>query len=449
MRILCGLLLVATITVAASAAPSTPRTSIATLGPGGRPANDHSGTGSLSADGRFVAFHSLATNLTRTGRAGLFILDRRLGRLERIPRARGGWGIQVSASGRYVVFCTAQSLDKRDKPREYSPRAEHDFDTYVYDRRTRRIMWANPSWRGRNPDDWSCVIIGSTDSADISADGSRVVFPSAASNLVRGDTNESWDIFVRDLRRRRTIRASIGPRGQQARGSSSTASISADGRFVAFCSSALNLGAPQGALFVRDLERRKTTLAATTRDGKPLSRAACINRVPISANGRYVVFSTLSPEVVGHLPNAVRPGPPPFPVAQLFVKDRKTGKLDLITLGLDGKGADDGVYAPTISADGRFLTFVSEASNLVRGDRYDSLDSFVFDRVRRTTKRLNVLPDGGQSPWLGGTGQPQISDDGRYAVFSSGDPYLVPGVLPEWSNPDDAISHIFVRGPLH
>jgi hypothetical protein len=144
----------------------------------------------------------------------------------------------------------------------------------------------------------------------------------------------------------------------------------------------------------------------------------------------------------------MRPGPPPYPVAPLLVKDRKTGSLDVITPGLDGKGANDGVYWPTISASGRFITFVSEASNLVPGDRFDSFDAFVFDRVRRTTRRLNVLPDGGQSPWTGGTGGAQISDDGRYAVFSAGDPYLVPGVLPEWRHPDDAISHIFIRGPL-
>jgi Tol biopolymer transport system component len=449
MRGFAALSLVFVLAATAGAAPARPRTTLVTWGVGGQPANDHSGQATVSADGRYVAFQSIATNLTRTHRAGLFVRDRRLRRTERIPRAWGGWGVEISGNGRYVVFCTAQALAKGDKAREYSPRGEHDFDTYVYDRETRRITWASVSRSGRNPDDWSCVIIGYTDSAEISADGSRVVFVSAASNLIRGDKNEAWDVFVRDLRRRRTVRASIGTRGQEPKGSSSAASISANGRFVTFCSSALNLGAPQGALFVRDLERRKTTLAATTKDGKPLSRAACVNQPPISGDGRYVAFVTLSPEVVGHLENAMRPGPPPYPVMQLFVKDRRTGALDLITPGIDGKGADNGVYMPTISADGRFLTFMSEATNLVRDDRWGTPDVFVFDRVRRTTRRLNVLPDGRQSSWEGGTGQVQISDDGRYAVFSAGDPYLVPGVLPEWSKPDDAISHIFIRGPLH
>jgi Tol biopolymer transport system component len=447
VRGLAAISLLLVLVTAAAGAPARQRTALVTWGLGSKPANDHSGFPSLSTDGRFVAFQSIATNLTGLHKDGVFIRDRRLRRTERIPRAHA-WGVQISANGRHVVFCTAKSLARGDKPREYSPRGEHDFDTYVYDRRTRRLTWASVNRRGGNPDDWSCILIGSTDMADISADGSRIAFTSAATNLVRGDTNEAWDVFVRDLRRGRTVRASIGTRGQEPRGSSQNASISANGRFVTFCSAALNLGAPQGALFVRDVERRKTTLAATTKDGKPLSRAACINQPPISANGRYVAFVTLSPEIVGHLGNAMRPGPPPFPVMQLFVKDRRTGTLDLITPGLDGEGANNGVYAPTISADGRFLTFMSEATNLVRDDRWGTQDVFVFDRRLRTTKRLNVLPDGRQSPWPGGTGPVEISDDGRYAVFSAGDPYLVPGVLPEWSRPDDAISHIFIRGPL-
>jgi Tol biopolymer transport system component len=172
--------LLLTLAATAAAAPARPRTSLVTYGVGGKPANDHSGLPSVSADGRYVAFQSAATNLTRTHRAGLFVRDRRLRRTERIPRAEGGWAVKISGNGRYVVFCTAQALAKGDKPREYWPPGEHQFDTYVYDRKTRRITWASVARNGRNPDDWSCVVIGYTDSAEISADGSRVVFLSAA-----------------------------------------------------------------------------------------------------------------------------------------------------------------------------------------------------------------------------------------------------------------------------
>lgn len=133
-------------------------------------------------------------------------------------------------------------------------------------------------------------------------------------------------------------------------------------------------------------------------------------------------------------------------MAQLFVKDRRTGALDLITPGIDGKGADEGVYRPSLSADGRYVVFESNASSLVPGDRNWKLDVFLFDRVRRTTRRLNVLPDGGESSWSAGSAR--LSDDGRLVVFASADPDLVPGVLPRWS-PEEAFSHIFIRGPLH
>lgn len=351
----------------------------------------------------------------------------------------------ISANGRYVVFCTAEAIARGDKKREYDPRFEHDFDTYVYDRRTHRITWASPGRHGRNPDDWSCIVVGYTDSADISADGRRVAFISIASNLVAGDTKETWDVFVRDLRLRRTYRFSVGPQGRRLTAGSDVVSISPNGRFVLFCGGVTSLGLSDGTLLVRDLKRRTTTVASTTSAGRPLSRGGCSNHPPTSADARFVAFGTTSPDVTGNLANAQREHEP---VAQLFVKDRRSGALQLVTPGLDGKGADKALDRPSLSADGRFLVFASEASNLVPGDRFGTGDVFLFDRLRKTTRRLNVLPNGGQSPWPGASGAATISDDGRFVVFGSGDPNLVPGALPQWSYPEEAISHVFIRGPL-
>jgi WD40-like Beta Propeller Repeat len=444
MRLLASLLLVLSVAVTASAAPTAPRTKLITWGLGGKPANDHSGLATLSRDGRYVAFQSIATNLTRSHKEGFFVRDRRLHRTERIP-VRSGWAATISANGRYVVFCTAEAIGRGDKPREYDPRSEHDFDTYVYDRKTHRITWASPGRRGRNPDDWSCIVIGYTDSADISADGRRVAYVSKASNLVPGDRTETEDIFARDLRLRRTYRVSIGPHGRALTALSGAVSISPNGRFVLFCGGVTSLGLHDGTLMVRDLRRRTTTVASTTPSGRPLSGGGCINHVPTSADARFVAFATTSPEVTGNLPNAHRPHEP---VAQLFLKDRRSGVLQLVTPGLDEQGADKGLYRPSLSADGRYLVFESEATNLVPGDRFGTSDVFLFDRIQRTTRRLNVLPNGSQSPWLGSSGAATISDDGRFVVFSSGDPNLVPGALPQWSHPDDAVSHILIRGPL-
>ena len=444
MRRLGSLLLVLGVAGISSAAPTAPRTTLVTRGLGDKPANHDSGLATVSRDGRYVAFQSIATNLTRSHKEGFFVRDRRLHRTERIP-VRSGWAAVISANGRYVVFCTAEAIARGDKPREYDPRSEHDFDTYVYDRKTRRITWASPGRHGRNPDDWSCIVVGYTDSADISANGRRVAYVSKASNLVPGDRKETWDIFVRDLRLRRTYRVSIGPQGRELTANSAVVSISPNGRFVLFCGGVTSLGLHDGTLLVRDLRRGTTTVASTTLSGRPLSRGGCSNHPATSADASFVAFETTSPEVTGNLPNAQRPREP---VAQLFLKDRRTGALQLVTLGIDGNGADKALYLPSLSADGRYLVFTSEASNLVPGDRFGTADVFLFDRLRKTTRRLNVLRNGGQSPWPGASGAATISDDGRFVVFSSGDPNLVPGALPRWSHPEEAISHVFIRGPL-
>lgn len=443
MRVAGGLLIALFLSVTASAASTPPRTTLLSWGLGGKPANDTSGLATVSRDGRYVAFQSAATNLRRNHSGGLFVRDRKLRRTVGLP-TRGGWAPAISANGRYVAFCTALPLARGDKLREYDPRSEHDYDTYVYDRKTHHFTWASPGIHGSNPDDWSCVVVGYTDSVDISADGRRVVYLSKASNLVPGDRKETWDLFLRDLKLRRTTRVGVGPQGRRLTAGPGAFSISPNGRFVIFCGGVTSLGLTDSTLLVRDLRRRTTTVASTTQQGRPLSRGGCINHPPVSADARYVAFVTASPEVVGNLENAQRPDDP---VAQLFLKDRKTGELRLVTPGLDGKGADAALYVPSISADGRYLVFSSEASNLVAGDRFGTGDVFLYDRVRRTTRRLNVLPNGDPSPWDGSSGAATISDDGRFVVFASNDPNLVPGALPQW-HPANAISHVFIRGPL-
>jgi Tol biopolymer transport system component len=444
MRVAGVLLIALSLSLSASATTTAPKTTLLSWGLAHKPANNDSGLATLSRDGRYVAFQSAASNLRRSHKEGLFIRDRKLGRTVGLP-TRGGWAPAISANGRYVAFCTTLPLARGDKKRAYDPRYEHDYDTYVYDRRSHRFTWASPGMQGRNPDDWSCVIPGYTDSVDISADGRRVVYLSEASNLVPGDRKETWDLFLRDLKLRRTTRVGIGPQERRLTAGPGAFSISPNGRFVLFCGGVTSLGLTDSTLLVRDLEHGTTTVASTTEEGRPLSRGGCINHPPTSEDARYVAFVTTSPEIVGNLENAQRPHDP---VAQLFLKDRKTGQLRLVTPGLDGKGANGALFVPSMSADGRYLVFSSEGSNLVPGDRVGTADVFLYDRVRRTTRRLNVLPNGDASPWDGGSGGATISDDGRYVVFASGDPNLVPGALPQW-RPANAIFHVFIRGPLH
>jgi Tol biopolymer transport system component len=163
-----------------------------------------------------------------------------------------------------------------------------------------------------------------------SADGRFVAFQSSASNVVAGDTNGTSDVFVHDRQTGQTSRVSIASDGAQAnphsRFPSGDPSISADGRFVAFHSGANNLVA--GDNFFADV----------------------------------------------------------------FVHDRQTGQTSQVSVASDGAQGDRDSLAPSISADGRFVAFHSEGANLVMDDTNGVADVFVHDRQTRQTSRVSVRP---------------------------------------------------------
>jgi Tol biopolymer transport system component len=203
-----------------------------------------------------------------------------------------------------------------------------------------------------------------------------VAFLSNATNLVTGDTNRVTDIFVRDRKRGLTVRVSVGVRSRQARDArsrngSTSPSISADGRFVAFVSSATNLVSNDTNrmpdVFVRDRSLRRTTRVSVSSSGR---QAKLESGVPvISPDGRFVAFSSYS---------ALVPVEPPG-VGQLFVRDLQGGTIALASRSSDGAAGDDSSTAAGFSADGRYLLFSSWAGNLVPGDTNGVLDAFVRD----------------------------------------------------------------------
>jgi Tol biopolymer transport system component len=191
----------------------------------------------MSAGGRFIAFESDATNLIpgdTNGSRDVFVRDRKTGTTTRVSVGTGG--VQgdgdsiypsISADGRLVAFTSyATNLVPGD--------TNGGPDVFVRDRKTgttRRVSLGPGGVQGD---------VGSGRLA-ISADGRFVTFESDDTNLVRGDTNEEWDIFVRDLHRGTTRRVSVGPGGVQGNSYSLDPAISADGRFVALESNATNL----------------------------------------------------------------------------------------------------------------------------------------------------------------------------------------------------------------
>jgi len=201
---------------------------------------------------------------------------------------------------------------------------------------------------------------GSANSS-ISADGRYVVFDSTASNLVSGDTNNYPDIFVHDRVTGITSRISIAPDGTQGNGLSSHPSISADGRYVAFESYANNLVSGDtnntGDIFVYDRITGITSRVSVASYGTQGNNISVNSS--ISADGRYIAFDSDASNLVSGDTNNFR---------DIFVRDRVTGITSRISVATDGIQGNSFANFPSISADGRYIAFGSNASNLVSGD---------------------------------------------------------------------------------
>jgi Tol biopolymer transport system component len=262
---------------------------------------------------------------------------------------------------------------------------------------------------------------GTSFSPAISAHGRFVAFGSAASNLVPGDTNNADDVFVRDRRMQVTRRISVGAGGQQANGGSSWPAISADGRFVAFTSSASNLvaGDTNGRIdvFVRDRMLQVTRRISVGPGGQQANSESSENFEPaISAHGRFVAFGSAASNLVpGDTNNA----------DDVFVRDRKLQVTRRISVGAGGQQANGTSFSPAISAGGRFVAFASWASNLVPGDTNGTQDVFVRDRRMQVTRRISVGPGGQQAN--SDSFSPEISAGGRFVAFWSIAKNLVAG----------------------
>ncbi|HLM65586.1 MAG TPA: hypothetical protein VK306_14915 [Acidimicrobiales bacterium] len=222
-------------------------------------------------------------------------------------------------------------------------------------------------------------------SPSISADGRSVAFTSTASDLAPDDRNRQGDVFLWDAATGTTTRITDGD------SASGQPAMSADGGHVAFDSFASNL-APGDTDFTNDVFVWDRATGTTMRipGGEEGN-----SRPSISADGRYVVFeSWVSKPVAGATG-----------VWDLYMWDRTTGATTRIT---DGNG---GSHGPVVSADGGVVAFSSAASNLVPGDTNDGADVFLWEAAAGTTRRIS---DGN-----GHSSSPSISATGDAVAFSS------------------------------
>lgn len=267
----------------------------------------------------------------------------------------------------------------------------------------------------------------------VSGDGRFVVFQSTAANLVPKDTNGSTDIFVHDVRGRTTSRVSLTSKGGQANGESLWASVSSDGRFVAFQSFADNLvpGDTNGVadVFLRDREKGRTVLVSVGMAGAKANGYSQTWLNAVSANGRYVAFwSAASNLVPGDTNSAL----------DVFVRDmwnRTTVRASVSSGGQEGDRDSD---SPSISPDGRYVGFQSFAGNLAAGDANGIRDAYLRDLWGGTTEQVSVNSqeeqplDQTQGGWV------SVSNGGRFVSFESNATNLAPGA-------NDGRGYVYVR----
>ncbi len=266
-------------------------TTRASVSSAGTPGNGDCAGVSLSADGRYVAFISGASNLVpgdTNGAWDVFVHDRETATTTRVSvnsqgqqAAVGAGGGHISANGRYVAFHSAAY--------NLAPNITNNrTDVFVHDRETQETWRVSVSSTGTQSNDDSFAM-------DITADGRYVLFASAASNLVDGDTNNERDIFLHDNTTGDTIRVNLSSEGAQANGRSWWAAISTDGYYVAFDSQATNLVSEQSTagrdhIYLRSLVTGDTVRISQTADG---AEGDAASRSPsLSADGRYIALTS-------------------------------------------------------------------------------------------------------------------------------------------------------------
>jgi Tol biopolymer transport system component len=396
------------------AAQARQTTTLASVNSAGEQANGTSLQLAISGDGRSVAFASLATNLVPADTnqsADIFVRALRETYTVRVNEAAGSERLfyepRVSGDGRVVVFSsTPQSL------------------VFAHDRD------ADADGILDEPGGTTTLIVANAESfrPAVSGEGRYVVFDSGWP-LLPEDRNGIRDVFAYDLVTGVPSLVSRSPTGIAGNGSSSAASISGDGRWVAFQSVATDLGpagGPASDVFVNDRLTGETILVSASSGGEPGNNESLLPA--ISGDGRSVAFHSRADNLVAGDHNGLE---------DVFVRDLATRTTVRVSVSSGGREANGRSFRASISGDGRYVAFESDATNLVAGDVNGTRDIFVHDRRVGLTARLSVGPNGREAD--GFSEFASIAGDGASAAFRSGATALV---VADTNGTED----VFVRG---
>jgi len=392
-------------------------------GLGANGGDDTSETASTSADGRFVAFKSSANNLSADDNNSfdnIFVRDTQTNTTTLVSRQTGTAPMNggndnsnqpsISDDGRFVAFySTADNLSD----------ADNNMWTNVF---VRDLQGNTTSLVSRETG--TAAMNGADDnsfSPQISGDGRFVAFSSYGDNLSADDVGtDSLDGFVRDTQANTTSlvsRQSGTTAMNGANGTSAVSSISGDGRFVAFRSDADNLSADDDNnfdnVFVRDTQANTTALVSRT-NGLGANGANGISELgSLSFDGRFVAFRSGADNLSADDDNNF---------FNIFLRDTQANTTILVSRQSGtaaGNGADADSVWTSISADGRFVAFRSDADNLSADDNDLYQNIFVRDTQANTTTLISRRSGTGANGADGNSDLPSISDDGRFVAFQS------------------------------
>jgi Tol biopolymer transport system component len=380
--------------------------------------NGTSSEADMSADGRFVVFDGASTNLDPDDSDvafDVYVRDTQRGVLSLVSRASGSAGAKgngestrgaISADGRFVAFSSrATNLDADD--------ADSNPDCYVRDlEQHRTTLVSRATGVAGAKSDGQCITAIPTD------DGGAVLLVVATTNFDAADTDGNLDLYVRDLRQHTTVLASraAGVAGAKQNDAISGGEISGDGRFVTFAANATNLHPDDGDtifdVFVRDMQQNTTTLVSRASGIGSVKGSGNSTDASISTDGRYVAFQSAAPNLTAD---------DGLGDNDIFVRDLQISSTTLVSraTGVDGAKANLASLNTAMSRDGRYIGFHAVSTNLSTEDDDAAFDVFVRDTVAKTTtfvSRANGLAGvGGNDDSLIGS----ISDNGRYVAFRS------------------------------
>lgn len=417
----------------------------------------------ISSNGRYVVFASGAGNLADNdfnSSTDIFVKDIQTGSVSRVSSAQslyvGSDSVpSITAAGNFVAFGTAESLvaiDRRgnDTYRRNMLTGSYAIATQI-DPLATNATGNGDSYIGSLSGDGSVVAfdtfatnlgskavgiegqvyariqgvatgqlisenamgipaIGNSRNPSVSGNGVWISFESNAYNLISNDNNGQYDIYVKNRNTGSIERVSTTNDGAESSGYSFDSSISGDGRFVAFISTATEFdSADQNGtqdVYVKDRMTNRIVRASANATG---ASADSFSQSPkMSSSGQFVTFSSAATNLVAGDDNNQ---------GDIFVKNLGTGESKLASANASGIIGNQQSFRSSISADGRFVIFESDATNLISGDTNDRTDIYRKDMLTGAIERVSTASDGSQAN--DDSYNATVSDDGRFVLFVS------------------------------